>query len=278
MNKIRICLLFFVTIPITLYSYSSEFLEEKNQTTKIRTYYPRHLNELRRAVPPRTIRYVDASNYNIYGKLIVQGVLFTYRDPNAKKVFWVSNTDGYKPHPMRRNHKGVWLFIYEPPFLSGEQPQRNIEYKFLVDGMFETDPTNSLKKDDGVGGFLSVYQLQEQDFIPATGVQVSRNKKVESRDVLIRIYAPDAKTAAVAGTFNSWNWDYDYMKKTKEGYFILHKRLLPGTYYYKYRIDGEWKIQTFLSGMGKHGKAVPIPQYTLKHHPVFGTVIELVVR
>ncbi len=54
-------------------------------------------------------------------------------------------------------------------------------------------------------------------------------------------YAGTAGTLEVAGSFNDWDPSRTPMKKEKSGdRFSCRFRLKPGTYEYKFVLDGEW--------------------------------------
>lgn len=49
-----------------------------------------------------------------------------------------------------------------------------------------------------------------------------------------------ARKVQVAGDFN--NWDPQSLRKQKDGTFTLNLELAPGTYEYKFIIDGTWTV------------------------------------
>ena len=54
--------------------------------------------------------------------------------------------------------------------------------------------------------------------------------------------APNAGSVHLAGTFNSWNTSADPMQKGDGGLWFLVKPLDPGSYQYKFVVNGtEWK-------------------------------------
>ena len=61
-----------------------------------------------------------------------------------------------------------------------------------------------------------------------------------SQEVEFALYAPEAKKVFVAGKFNDWNTKSMPMKKGKDGTWRIKIKLSPGTYEYKYFVDGEW--------------------------------------
>ena len=51
---------------------------------------------------------------------------------------------------------------------------------------------------------------------------------------------PEAGKVFLAGDFNDWNGTIDRMRKVKGGSFRRKLPLTPGTYQYKFVVDGEW--------------------------------------
>lgn len=53
--------------------------------------------------------------------------------------------------------------------------------------------------------------------------------------------APQAREVSLVGDFNEWRNDKHPMKMNKQGRWTKVVWLLPGTYEYKFRIDGVWQ-------------------------------------
>ena len=51
-----------------------------------------------------------------------------------------------------------------------------------------------------------------------------------------------AREVILMGDFNQWNPASHSMKKDKYGVWRKHVFLLPGTYEYKFKVDGEWQM------------------------------------
>ncbi len=73
------------------------------------------------------------------------------------------------------------------------------------------------------------------------------SKKVESaqscslsQQVTFSIAAPKASKVEVAGTFNNWKAADTLLKKEKNGTWKVSLGLPPGTYEYRYIVDGNW--------------------------------------
>ena len=60
------------------------------------------------------------------------------------------------------------------------------------------------------------------------------------RTTEFKLYAPEAKRVSVAGTFNDWSPKKLLAKKDSKGTWIAKTNLKPGTYEYKFFVDGSW--------------------------------------
>ncbi|NPV02829.1 MAG: hypothetical protein HPY53_15765 [Brevinematales bacterium] len=124
------------------------------------------------------------------GKL---GHQFSYTDPGAEEVFLAGEMNNWNPKsiPMKAGDAGVWtvtLFIDEGV----------CQYKFVVDGVWKSDPANPDRMDDGFGGFNSVLVLGTNDagFIYRPGVphglltNIGFQSKTFGKKVTFNLYLP----------------------------------------------------------------------------------------
>jgi len=65
--------------------------------------------------------------------------------------------------------------------------------------------------------------------------------KVVKKRVAFRYHAPDAGAVFVSGSFNGWNTGANPLKKNREGQWTVVVALFPGTYEYRFLVDGKWK-------------------------------------
>lgn len=72
--------------------------------------------------------------------------------------------------------------------------------------------------------------------MPGTTKKAQRTKKVS-----LTCPAPDAMRVFVAGDFNGWDPAKNPMKKYKNGMWKTTLGLLPGTYQYRFFVDGTWQ-------------------------------------
>jgi 1,4-alpha-glucan branching enzyme len=61
------------------------------------------------------------------------------------------------------------------------------------------------------------------------------------RRVRFSIEAPGAKEVSLAGTFNGWEARSRLLKRDERGVWSTSLTLTPGTYEYRFLVDGEWQ-------------------------------------
>ena len=59
--------------------------------------------------------------------------------------------------------------------------------------------------------------------------------------VSVSFVHPDARTVFIAGTFNDWNEEAEPLHALGNGRWWKEFTLVPGTYEYRYVVDGEWQ-------------------------------------
>ena len=133
---------------------------------------------------------------------------------------------------MLKGKFGVWYY-----FVNSLEKSR---YKFMVDGIWVSDPINEDKEDDNSGSYVSIV---EPGKIADTANLTYR--LIDNRIVEFRIFKPKAKFVSVVGDFNNWNPENDLLEKDNNGIWTLRKQLFPGIYKYKYIIDGEWMVDLY---------------------------------
>ncbi len=237
---------------------------EAGREAKPNVIYGYKLDTMRKAEKPAFVTLIDAHHYARGQGLAQKGVLFTYQNRAAREVRFVADIPGMSPQPMRRNQYGVWIYYYVPPEIVHAAPTKNVRYKFWVDGLFTVDDTHEQHEKDSSGTIASVFHLLHDHFAASSGVFVLDTPVNHGREVLFRIPAGDAETASIAGDFNRWSGQRDYLVRSEEGYFELKKIIPPGEYTFLYRVDGKLtqKVSTSKSRM----------------HPVYGRVNYFVVK
>ena len=64
--------------------------------------------------------------------------------------------------------------------------------------------------------------------------------KSNKQKVIFSLTAPEAKTVLVAGSFTTWEQAPVALKKLKKGPWKATIPLPPGTYEYRFIVDGQW--------------------------------------
>lgn len=241
---------------------SDQLVEGQAQAEPI--VYGNTLENMRAAEKPRFVTLIDAFQYARGNGLNTRGVLFSYHNRAARDVRFVADIPGFGMHQMRRNKYGVWFYYYIPPEIVHSAPTRKIRYKFQVDGLFTVDDTHEQHEKDSGGQVASVFHLLTDHFAASTGVFVLDTPVNHGREVLFRIPAGEAETASIAGDFNHWNPQRDFLSRSEDGYFELRKVIPPGEYTFLYRVDGKL-MQTVATKKSRM-------------HPVYGRVNHLVVK
>lgn len=95
----------------------------------------------------------------------------------------------------------------------------NYEYKFIVDGVWKTDPANPLSTiSNGIENSIKVIQ---PNYI-----------------FTLKDFA-DARSVYITGSFNNW-YEPGYRMTNVQGVWKLPLYLKPGKYTYKFIVDGNW--------------------------------------
>lgn len=55
------------------------------------------------------------------------------------------------------------------------------------------------------------------------------------------IFAPEAQTVELVGNFTDWEQNPISLKKSKDGTWKTTIALGPGTYEYRFKVDGQWR-------------------------------------
>jgi len=74
-------------------------------------------------------------------------------------------------------------------------------------------------------------------------------KKSESREIkqpkeskeIFAIFVPEAQTVELVGNFSDWETNPISLKKGKDGTWKATVTLEPGTYEYRFKVDGQWR-------------------------------------
>jgi len=186
------------------------------------------------------------------------GILFQYYAPSARQVTLAGNfnnwggTQGggrYDPDIDRMsdaNSDGVWSIVV--PLAPGRY-----QYKYVIDGgvRWERDPNNQDTAFEGgiENSLIVVPPTIDYEYEVVTGTVISGEQRTSVGDdetgrslesVLLEVEFPGAADVYVAGEFNDWEAQKDKLEEVEDGLFRITLELLPGTYEYKFVVDGSW--------------------------------------
>tara|TARA_B100000949_G_scaffold192062_1_gene175842 strand:+ start:152 stop:439 length:288 start_codon:yes stop_codon:yes gene_type:complete len=67
------------------------------------------------------------------------------------------------------------------------------------------------------------------------------HRKPSKKRVYFTLTAPEAKEVKLLGIFNNWNPEARLLKQDRKGIWRTWMMLEPGTYEYRFLVDGEWQ-------------------------------------
>lgn len=225
-------------------SYDSEALEEGEKQSRV--YSLETIERLRRSLSPRYVRVLDFRNRGVLQK----GILFTCEALQARELSLAGDFSGWKPLPMKRNKNGVFYYILPVREIEGGSRVLTYRYKFQSRGLWFHDARNEYKADDGLGGYVSLFELESEDINRQVSFRVIREAG-QRRDRLVEFAIHEkalsgalrrggVRNVAIVGDFNGWNPDHDWLERGADGVFRLRMRLRPGEYSYQLIVDGNW--------------------------------------
>ena len=68
-----------------------------------------------------------------------------------------------------------------------------------------------------------------------------KRKPPPKKRVYFKLLAPKAKEVILTGSFNNWDTESRRLKRGKKHSWSTYMMLEPGTYEYRFMVDGKWK-------------------------------------
>jgi len=181
------------------------------------------------------------------------GVTFTYQGPaNTVALAGDFNDWSTSADAMTKGAADTWTLTKKL------EPGRHM-YKFVIDGgTWKEDPGAVEFADDGYGGKNSVVVVgagtagggaapaapaPAAPAAPAPAAPAGAGKApAQTAEGVVFTFAGGANAVNLAGDFNAWSTTADPMTKQADGTWTLTKKLEPGSYEYKFVINGTtWK-------------------------------------
>jgi hypothetical protein len=166
-----------------------------------------------------------------------EGVLFTYKPGMImpRYVMVSGDFDNWRTtHMMTRNELNIFAFLFDEVGPRGIILDRGVyRYRFLVDGVWITDPMNDDVSYDKLGTALSRFSV-ERPII----VRQKNPIHVEGTSYIFYLDMPRAKQVHILGDFNNWNPYSHPMRMNRRGWWEIEIDLPDGDYSYRFIVDG----------------------------------------
>lgn len=248
-------------------SYDSGALEEESASARVHSLET--IERLRRSLSPRYVRVLDFRSRGVLQK----GILFTYHALQAKSVSLAGDFSGWKPLAMKRNKNGVFYYILPVREIEGGRRITAYRYKFQSAGIWFDDPRNAFRADDGLGGYVSLFELEQEDVNKQVSFRTIREAGVKS-DRLVEFAVHEkalasamrrgsVRNVAIVGDFNGWNPDHDWLERGQDGIYRLRMRLKPGEYSYQLIVDGNWILDPYNPTTRHHSRVQELVSYAV---------------
>jgi len=140
----------------------------------------------------------------------------------------------------------------EPFKLQLSLTQGVYQYKFLVDGVWQYDPS-AKTVDDGIGGKNNIIEVKPTDFNDGEEddnedyfIIIANQKAMDSNYKIMNInYTSSASWVAIKGSWDNWK-EQIALKRVKSGQdsanFYVALKIAPGNYQFKFIVDGQWTL------------------------------------
>jgi len=163
------------------------------------------------------------------------------RDRGPTQVFIAFGHEQFRIlRPMDKSPEGIFFYYldYDRNFL---REHRQLEYRFVVDGVWLEDPENPRTMTLLNGVRLSTLLLPEPPLIPETSPQLDPAPPgVAGRSVRFFFQGQSGRTIHLAGTFNAWDPFLHRMQERLDvpGLYEITLHLPPGEYHYHFVSQG----------------------------------------
>lgn len=178
-------------------------------------YYYKYIIDGKWKDDPGNGKKIRDGNWGYYSIAFCYNYQFKLKGKtDAKRVYVAGSFNDWNPEELIMNKtKSGWelsLFLREGTHA----------YKFIVDGTWIIDPSNSDFRPDGNGNINSFIGIGDKYLFKLDGY-------------------PYAKKVFLTGNFNAWNQSETEMQKVQGGWLVNYA-LGPGNYEYKYIVDGRF--------------------------------------
>ena len=254
-----VCLCFFLTSPLYSENKAGKWIQskehnyhsalgdlEKKRFTSFPIYTSYQLQNFRKSSRPLYAKMIRSRREKLKEKAVHDGILFTYKNYQAKKVYLAGDFNHWSRIQMKRGNFGVHYFFLSLQQSDSEKKKQLYRYKFNVDNIWIEDPLNPYHTNGNSIGRVSLFHLEKIPVERTVSFRILKHKSRNSEKLVeFSIYLPKAKNLFLVGNFNNWNPEHDWMKRGEDGIFRRKVWLPHGSYIYKYIADGKWILDTY---------------------------------
>lgn len=157
--------------------------------------------------------------------------------------------------PMEKDERGFWHYTFK------NVPYGQYTYKLVVDGdKWLLDPSNALKDGDN-----SLFKLEDPNAPKVTEPEYT-SPILNGSEVTLSYFNASAKNVYICGTIPGTSWNpakgsaFEMQPSDKPGLWTYTSKLDPGSYQYKFVINGsDWKIDPKNALVNNENSALIVP-------------------
>ena len=212
--------LLLLLVPMTLFAAEGEGSapakplppEAKPAPENINTFLHLLVNNLTKAEPPRVQDRKLILTWKGDTQPRYVAAAFQHEAYRQKHLFW-------------RNQNGVYFLVMD---LSTEAPS-TLQYRLIVDGLWQADPANPNRIRDTQGIALSQVNLTAQDRPFRDGPVQGYHGEVE-----FSWHGKPGQQVSIIGNFNQWDPFTNYLSEDSPGEYRIRLTLPAGTLLYRF--------------------------------------------
>ncbi len=214
----------------------------------INTYLHLQVNNLTKAKPP-----------------VIQDrkMVMTFQaDSQPRYVAAVFAHEGWKvKHLFFKNQNNVYFLVYD---LAADSPL-TLEYRLVVDGLWQADPQNTDRYRNEQGIVLSRVAVLKTDLPHAHAPEQLYDGEVE-----FRYHGKAGQQVAIVGNFNNWDPFSNFMHEETPGNYALGLALPPGQLLYQFVMGTKTFPDPLNVHTGSDGNGGVFSMFTnvIKHKPL----------
>jgi hypothetical protein len=172
-------------------------------------------------------------------QIVENTVFFTFKPNHQIRFAGIAfEHENYRVRPMESNPRGVMVYVLPIP-----DGMNQLDYRLVVDGLWQPDPANPRRIRDPAGVLLSRFDLPRDVVKPVKSPDVDEAERL----VTFTWKGAPGELVFLAGSFNNWDpFSHRLIEKKDRSagssLYSLSLQLLPGSYYYYYLVDGRREI------------------------------------